>query len=79
MPVYEYKCSKCNRKFDVLHKSTTIQDDVHCPVCDSKENKKLFSKFNSSSSSSGNATFDGCASGSCGLTVDRCPTGYGLN
>jgi len=39
MPIYEYKCSECNTKFDVMHKSTSIHEDVHCPACDSTKIK----------------------------------------
>ncbi|NCS82712.1 MAG: zinc ribbon domain-containing protein, partial [Ignavibacteria bacterium] len=45
MPVFEYRCQACNEKFEVLHKSSTKIDDVTCPKCQSKENKKLLSSF----------------------------------
>ena len=80
MPIYEYKCSKCNTKFDVLHKSTTIQEDVHCPVCDSKENQKLFSSFSSTTNNIVNNSASDCQNGSCGLPENRCSSGMcGLN
>lgn len=80
MPMFEYRCSECNSKFEFLHKSSSVKEKVICPSCNSEKIIKLFSKFSSISSSSGNTTFDGCASGSCGLTVDSCPTGQcGLN
>ena len=79
MPIYEYKCSKCNKKFDVLHKSTTIQEDVHCPACDSKENKKLFSSFSSNVSSNLHSTAE-CSSGQCQTPASSCSNGLcGLN
>ncbi len=62
MPVFEYKCVKCETKFEVYHKSTVNQEEVACPKCSSKENKKLFSTFAASIGSAG----DSCASGNCG-------------
>lgn len=81
MPVFEYKCIDCNNKFEVLHKSSTNQQEVTCPKCNSSKSKKLFSAFSASvesSSFSGSSCADGncgipetapggCASGMCGL------------
>jgi putative FmdB family regulatory protein len=80
MPIFEYRCNKCNNKFEILHKSSVNQQEIICPNCNSTENQKLFSTFastgfSSSSSSgceSGNCGVDstysgGCASGMCGL------------
>ncbi len=75
MPIYEYKCSECNTKFDVLHKSTTIQEDVHCPACNSTENKKLFSSFSSSTSNNVNLSAGSCQNESCGLPNTGCSSG----
>ena len=33
MPLFEYKCSDCNAKFEILHKSSVNQEDVFCPEC----------------------------------------------
>jgi putative FmdB family regulatory protein len=80
MPIYEYKCSKCDKKFDVLHKSTTIQEDVHCPACDSKENKKLFSSFSSTTNNNVSHSDSGCQNGSCSIPAAGCTSGLcGLN
>jgi putative FmdB family regulatory protein len=81
MPIFEYKCNDCGRKFDVLHKSSTNLEEVVCPDCQSKNSQKLLSSFSasmgSSSSFSGSSCSDGscsvpsysggCASGMCGL------------
>ena len=81
MPVFEYKCTNCNNKFEVLHKSSINTEEVTCPNCNSSKNKKLFSAFNASvesssysgsSCSTGNCgvpepVAGGCASGMCGL------------
>lgn len=79
MPVFEYQCKSCNTKYEVFHKSSVKQEDVSCPECNSKENKKLFSSFSATISNSGNyqgscasgncdiPSGGGCASGMCGL------------
>ncbi len=79
MPVFEYKCSSCNSKFEVLHKSSVKQEDVTCPECDSKEIKKLFSSFCASVQTHSHESVCnrencgmqsvgcGCAGGSCGI------------
>jgi len=78
MPVFEYKCVKCETKFEVYHKSTVNQEEVACPKCSSKDNQKLFSTFAAATGShshgdtcaSGNCpmpSFGGCSNGQCGL------------
>ena len=80
MPIFEYKCSECNTKFEVLHKSSTKQDDVTCPKCNSNKNKKLFSSFSSTINSDSYSTSGDCASGQCSTPVGSCSSGLcGLN
>lgn len=78
MPVFEYKCTLCNSKFEVLHKSSVKQEEVSCPECDSKKITKLFSTFSPSvhshshepSCAQGNCNIPsgcGCSGGDCGL------------
>ncbi|MBI4685179.1 MAG: zinc ribbon domain-containing protein [Nitrospirae bacterium] len=43
MPIYEYRCKKCNAAFSVLQKVGTT--DTKCPKCSSKDTKKLLSTF----------------------------------
>jgi putative FmdB family regulatory protein len=67
MPIFEYKCSECESKFEILTKSN---DDhkVSCPECDSSKTKKLFSAF-SASTGSVNYPDNSCTTGNCGLDV----------
>ena len=75
MPIFEYKCNNCNKKFEVLHKSIANIEIVKCPECDSQDNNKLFSAFapsmNSKSESFCNdgscSAYNQCASGNCAL------------
>lgn len=80
MPVYEYKCSECNNKFEYLHKSSTVQEKIVCPVCNSNKNQKLFSPFSSSTKSGYNSSSGECTIGNCGLPANTCASGMcGLN
>ena len=80
MPIFEYKCSACNNKFEYLHKSSTIQEEVLCPVCNSNKNRKLFSSFSASMKSEANSSSGECGTGNCGLSANSCASGMcGLN
>ena len=79
MPIFEYRCSDCDTKFEVLHKSHEKEEDIICPKCKSNKSKKLMSSFAASmdgssgfsgsrySDDSGPSYSGGCASGMCGL------------
>lgn len=80
MPLFEYKCSECDTKFEVLHKSSVNQDDVTCPNCKSTKNKKLFSSFSASFNTSSVSTSNECSTGQCSTPVGGCSSGLcGLN
>ena len=79
MPVYEYKCSECNTKFEILHRSTSVKDVVQCPACNSINSKKLFSSFSSNVSSNSHFPAE-CSSGQCQSPASGCSNGLcGLN
>jgi len=44
MPIYEYECEKCNRRFEHLLKGSRDSPSV-CPHCGAKKVKKVFSSF----------------------------------
>ncbi len=67
MPLYEYKCLKCNNKFEVLHKSSDNMANVTCPECHSSNSKKLFSTFSAAVSSGSDFSAGSCASGNCSI------------
>ncbi len=79
MPIFEYRCSECSNKFEVLHKSSAANEEVICPKCSSKKNKKLLSTFSasfadggSSFSSSDYSSDASCSSGTCGCGSGTC-------
>ncbi|RJP71266.1 MAG: zinc ribbon domain-containing protein [Ignavibacteriales bacterium] len=81
MPVFEYKCTDCNTKYEVLHKSTSNLSEVTCPSCHSQNSKKLLSSFSASVNDSSSASYgDSCTGGTCGLPSGGCASGMcGLN
>jgi len=51
MPIYEFKCQKCEGTFEFLSFRSGDDDNVICPACGSKQTEKLLSSFASVSSS----------------------------
>ncbi len=74
MPIYEFKCSKCEKFFEIITSSISGDDskDNKCPECDSVEFERVLSKTNyvmGNSSSKANSTVSkqerNCSQGSC--------------
>ncbi len=66
MPLYEYKCAKCDKNFEILQRNN---EKVVCPNCGGKALEKQFSVFASSSpsgSTSGGGSTPPSSPGSCG-------------
>ncbi len=76
MPLFEYRCTKCNTKFEVLHKSSIKQEEVSCPGCHSADIKKLLSNFSSAVHNS-SPSEGSCSTGNCRLNNDygQCTSG----
>ncbi len=67
MPIYEYKCKKCDHVFEeFVFSSNTGSEDIICPVCGEKNADKLMSAFSAAGTSS-----IGSGASSCG------PSGFG--
>jgi putative FmdB family regulatory protein len=45
LPLYEYRCNECGRKFSALIGVTAEPDDESCPGCGSKNATRLVSRF----------------------------------
>ena len=67
MPIYEYKCRDCGKKFEKLVRG---REKVTCPKCGKGRLDKLFSVFATRSGdkftpSSGGGGCGGCSASSC--------------
>lgn len=52
MPMYEFKCDRCEHTFEELMTASELQKEMpECPECGSKRTKKQVSKFSSSNDS----------------------------
>lgn len=45
MPIYEFRCLECNRKFTDLLPSSAAAPAAQCPNCGSRQVQKLVSRF----------------------------------
>jgi putative FmdB family regulatory protein len=65
MPIFEYRCKKCDHEFEKIVFNTTAE--IVCPKCSGKEAEKLLSGFavqgGTSSSSKALPAPAGCGSG----------------
>jgi putative FmdB family regulatory protein len=43
VPIYEYKCEKCDTKFEIMRGITAGDEEIKCPKCGAKDTRKLFS------------------------------------
>ncbi len=64
MPVYEYRCKKCNAKFEKFVRSLSAQNVVQCPRCGSEEVEKALSLFGVGSPSRSTPSSSSCTTGS---------------
>lgn len=44
MPMYEYKCGKCDETFTVMQRMGAGAEGLKCPACSSKKLTKLISR-----------------------------------
>lgn len=51
MPIYEYKCRKCEYTFEIIQKSTEEKKCLICPKCGEKDTEKVLSSFSSTGGS----------------------------
>ena len=70
MPIYEFRCNTCRKKFEEL--VTSREAKVHCPKCKKQDVTRLMSAFSVKSSGSSRAgassgkSCAGCRSKKCG-------------
>jgi putative FmdB family regulatory protein len=71
MPIYEFKCLKCDEFFEILFRGRDEEIETLCPKCGSEEFERVISSTNFAMGESGGgkagakATTRNCASGSC--------------
>lgn len=71
MPIYEYVCSDCETKFELLRPMSRANEDVPCPHCQQKAERILstFASFSMDesglSSPIGGNSCAGCSATSC--------------
>lgn len=63
MPLYEYQCSQCGQRFEVLQQMGQGAEGLTCPDCGSERVAKQLSTF---ASGSGSSDFAAPAAGGCG-------------
>ncbi len=63
MPLYEYKCLDCNRRFEELIGNTVPEKTPLCPECGSENCQKLFSTF--AAAIGGKSSEPSCYNGGC--------------
>ncbi|HPC84472.1 MAG TPA: zinc ribbon domain-containing protein [Thermoanaerobaculaceae bacterium] len=56
MPLYEYVCQQCGRRFEVLQRMGATAEGLSCPACGSGEVRKAFSTFASSVPAAGGSS-----------------------
>ncbi|MCD4675690.1 MAG: zinc ribbon domain-containing protein [Desulfobacula sp.] len=62
MPIYEFKCSKCEEFFEVIVMGSK-DDTISCPKCESKEFERVVSKTNFAIGGSSSGQFSNGAKG----------------
>jgi putative FmdB family regulatory protein len=50
MPIYEYECKKCTKRFELLRSINDHDSDIRCPKCGEKSPQRLLSSFGTTSS-----------------------------
>ena len=73
MPIFEFKCTKCEEFFEVIVMGSDNEQEIGCPKCKSKEFQRVVSTTNYAMGNSGSGSAAkgvhtqerNCSSGSC--------------
>ena len=75
MPIYEYRCEECERRFEVLTSFAEGDRAPACPSCESSQTRVLVSSFAAIGGASDFSSTlpmaqstGGCCGGSCGCS-----------
>jgi putative FmdB family regulatory protein len=66
MPLYEYRCQSCQKRFEVLQRIGEDATGLECPKCGEAKLEKLFSTFASTMSGSSDSAPAACERPGCG-------------
>jgi putative FmdB family regulatory protein len=76
MPIYEYTCKRCEKKFDHLARTMSASDaKVKCPHCGSEKTAKALSVFAAVGSEGKTASEAPPMCGRCGGAPGSCGMG----
>lgn len=67
MPIYEYECTECGEKFELLRKLTDKDSEIKCPKCNKTAAKRVLSLF-ATSSPDNSSSLGASGSSTCGPT-----------
>jgi len=68
LPIYEFICEKCEKRFEEFFRSASERRKVACPKCKGERVRKAFSVFGLSSGGkkeSGGSSCSSCSRSSC--------------
>ncbi|MGV8050353.1 MAG: zinc ribbon domain-containing protein [Anaerolineaceae bacterium] len=69
MPIYEYTCNNCGKRFELIKSISQVNAQTFCPNCSSDQVKRLPSLVNAFSSGIGlspsSNSCSSCSSSSC--------------
>ena len=68
MPIYEYKCKKCDAQFDALQRIGEDGSNLNCPDCGEQHPEKLLSVFAVKDGTKGGLSAE---TGPCGCGAPR--------
>lgn len=74
MPIYEYACQSCNKKFDQLVRRMSGDHQAKCPQCGSTHTSRTLSVFavGAESGTKTSAASDAPMCGRCGQAPGSC-------
>ena len=68
MPLYEYACTDCGHRFEILQRLGEDAAGLKCPRCEAENLEKQFSTFASSSDGKSASVPAGACGGGSGFT-----------
>jgi putative FmdB family regulatory protein len=61
VPLYEYRCSNCGSRFEVLRRMGQGKEGLSCPQCGREDVEKQFSTFAGASAASAGSSAGACS------------------